>query len=190
MRQETKQAEITAIKEKQAKELLTLNVKFELKEKLYNLAGIEPSIISPENNPFAVFYPATKDQYLAILQGLEPTKENFAVTFASNKEIKTFSPYSIHYGGKHDTPNYMEVCVKFKHSICPIWVKMPKEVMDIKFAVSSYDGDHIGFGRYQRLYTLAANEGRTTIQEYYGKNKTMYAATKEEAKQLKQFIFS
>jgi len=185
----TKQAEITAIKEKQVKELETLNIKFDLKEKLFNLTGIEPSIISPDRSPFAVFYPENKGQYLAILNGLQPIKQNFKVTFASSKEIKTFSPYSIHYGGKHNTPNYMEVCVKFQHSICPIWVKMPKDVMDSKFNVSSFDGDHLGFGRYERLYTLVA-KGSTTVQEYYGKNKTMYAATKAEAKQLKQFIYS
>lgn len=184
----TKQAEIIAIKEKQAKELRSLNIKFDLKEKLFNLTGCEPSIISPDTNPFAVFYPQTKDEYLAILKGLQPTKQNFTVTFASSKEIKTFSPYSIHYGGKHNTPNYMEVCVKFQHSICPIWVKMPKDVMDSKFNVSGFDGEHIGFGRYERLYTLSAKQS-TTVQEYYGKNKTMYAATKAESKELKEIIF-
>jgi len=186
----TKQAEITAIKEKQAKEIESLNIKFDLKEKLFNLTGCEPSIISPENNPFAVFYPETKGEYLDILKGLQPTKQNFTVTFASSKEIKTFSPYSIHYGGKHSSPNYMEVSVRFKHSVCPIWVKMPKDVVNLKFSVSRFDGDHKGFGIYESLYTLSANEGRTTIQEYYGENKTMYAASKEEAKKLKLFIFS
>lgn len=67
---------------------------------------------------------------------------------------------------------------------------MPKELTQLKFTVNTKDGEHKGFGRYEVKYTLSANEGRTTVQNYYGDNKTMYAANEAEAEQLKSFIFS
>lgn len=180
----------TQTTEKQAAEVKALQTKHSLENTFVGLTGIKPSIISPENKPFAVFYPKNNEDYFTIINQLQPTNENFEVTFSGKDSIPTFSPYSIHYGGKHNTPNYMEVCVKYKHSICPVWVKMPENIMKAKFTVSRFDGEHKGFGRYESLYTLSANEGRTTVQEYYGKNKTMYAANEVEAAQLKDFIFS
>lgn len=178
-----------SLKEKQAAKLAALQVENNLETTFFELTGITPSIISPENKPFAVFYPKTKDDYIAILNKLTPTDENFTVTFAGKDSIPTFSPYSIHYGGNHSTPNYMEVSVKFKHSICPIWVKMPTDIVNEKFTVSTIQGEHKGYGNYETLYTYIAKQ-RTTIQGYYGNNKTMYAANEEEAKELKEIIFS
>lgn len=177
------------ISDRKNKAVEAVNKEFKMKELFYNLTGVEPSIISPEADFGAVFYPETKEQYLAILEALNPTSKNFTLTFAGAKEIPTFSPYCITYGGKHDTPNYMEVCVKFPYSVCPIWIKLPKEVKADKFSVSTLQGEHKGFGRYETIYTTKANGG-TSVQIYYGENKTMYAANEAEATELKQFIFS
>lgn len=174
------------LQEKQAAKLAALQLETQLETNFTELTGITPSIISPERNPFAVFRPENREQYLAILQALQPT-ENFTLTFAGKESIPTFSPYSIHYGGKHSTPNYMEVCVKYNHSICPIWVKMPADCLKEKFSVSTMDGEHKGFGTYETIYTLKANGG-TTVQKYSGENKTMYAANIAEAELLKNFI--
>jgi hypothetical protein len=160
----------------------------ELETKFTDLTGVTPSIISPENKPFASFRPKDKSEYLAILNALQPTN-NFTLTFAGKESIPTFSPYSIHYGGKHSTSNYMEATVKFNHSICPIWIKMPDDVRNDKFTVRSLTGEHKGFGHYEIFYTLSANGG-TKVQVYYGESKTMYAATEEQANELKQFIFN
>lgn len=178
------------ISEKFAKKQLALDREIELSTKFFELTGIEPNICSPENNPFAVFYPKTKADYLHILNTILPTNKDAQVTFAGKDAIQTFCPYLVTYGGEHNTPNYMEAVVKYPSDICPVWVKMPDEVRNEKFTVSSFDGEHKGFGRYERKYTLTANEGRTTVQEYYGRNKTMYAATPEENSKLYQFIIS
>ncbi len=176
------------LKEIQAKKQDALNVEISLENKFTQLTGgITPHVICPENKPFVVFYPKTREDYLTIFNNIEPT-DNAKVTFAGKAAIDTFSPYLVTYGGKHDTPNYMEVCVKFNSSICPVLVKMPDEVKEAKFSVSTMDGKHKGFGRYERLYTLQANEGKTTIQVYYGDNKTMYAANEDEANKLFDFI--
>jgi len=178
----------TILAEKQAKELATLNVKNNLENVFTDLIGITPSIVCPESNPFAVFYPKNNNDYLAILNSLPPINENFVLGFAGKNSIDTFSPYSIHYGGKHDTPNYMEVVVKFKHSVCPVWIKIPKDSIDGKFNVSTYDGKHIGFGRHERLYIYTPIDG-TKVQSYYGENKTMYASNESESAKIKEFIF-
>jgi hypothetical protein len=174
--------------EKQQKEITALNTKIELQNLFFALTGSEASIISPERNPFAVFYPKTKDEYLTILTTLQPTGENAQITFASGNPINTESYYVITYGGKHDSPNYMDAEVKFKHSICPIWVKIPDELRKEMFSVATLKGEHIAFGRYETKYTLHANE-KTTIQTYYGENKTMYAKDEAEAIKLKNIIF-
>ncbi len=175
--------------EKQAAKLAALQLENQLETTFTELTGLTPSIVSPGKEPFAVFYPKTIEDYFTILNSLQPTNEKFEVTFAGAKSIPTFSPYSIHYGGKHNTPNYMEVVVKFNHAICPIWIKMPKDAINGKFSVSTMDGGHKGFGRYETLYTYKA-DGGTTVQKYYGENKTMYAANESEAAELKAFIFS
>lgn len=175
--------------EKFAKKQTALNTEIELSTKLFELTGIEPNICSPENKPFAVFYPKTRKDYLHILNTILPTDKDAQVTFAGKDAIQTFCPYLIKYGGEHNTPNYMEVVVKYESDICPIWVKMPDEVMKAKFTISTFDAAHKGFGRYEKKYTLTANEG-TTVQQYYGRHKTMYAATPDENSKLYQFIIS
>jgi len=55
--------------------------------------------------------------------------------------------------------------------------------------VSTLQGEHKGFGNYERLYTLIAKV-KTTVQNYSGNNKTMYAANEAEATELKEIIFS
>jgi len=189
MNTQTQTTEKNQLLDKQSAEIKALQIKHNLQNQFVALTGLSPSIISPENKPFAVFYPENSKDYLTILEALHPTGENFTVTFASGKDIPTFSPYSIHYGGEHNTPNYMEVVVKYKHSICPVWVKMPDGIRKAKFSVSTLQGKHRGFGNYESIYTLSANEGGTTVQKYYGNNKTMYAANEAEAEQLKNFIF-
>lgn len=178
----------TELKKKQAAEVAALNLEHELQAKFLQLTGVCPSIISPGRNPFASFRPTDRGEFMTILEALQPG-ENFTLTFAGAKDIPTFSPYSIHYGGKHSTPNYMDVTVKFSNEICPIWIKLPADVIKDKFTVSRLQGEHKGFGNYETLYTYAANGG-TAIQRYYGENKTMYAATESEAADLKAFIFS
>lgn len=173
--------------EKQAARMAAMEVENKLEILLTKLCGITPSIVSPNINPFAVFRPKTKEDYIRIITSLKPIGKNFELTFAGKDSIKTFSPYSIHYGGKNSTPNYMEVVVKFNHEACPIWVKMPNKVMNAKFSVSTMQGDHKGFGNYETVYTLKSNAG-TTVQKYYGENKTMYAATEKEAETLNDFI--
>lgn len=180
--------QVTELKTKQAAKIAALELENQLETTFTELTGITPSIVSPERNPFASFRPENKEQYLAILQALQPG-ENFTLTFAGAKDIPTFSPYSIHYGGKHSTSNYMDVTVKFDNEICPIWVKLPKDVIKDKFSVSTMQGEHKGFGNYETLYTYAATGG-TSVQRYYGENKTMYAANEAEAAELKAFIFS
>lgn len=177
------------LNEKQAAKLAALQLGNQLETTFTELTGITPSIVSPGKEPFAVFYPKTKEDYLNIITVLQPTAENFKVTFAGKESIPTFSPYSIHYGGKHSTPNYMEVVVKFNHAVCPVWVKLPADAIKGKFSVSTMDGEHKGFGRYETLYTYKA-DGGTTVQRYYGENKTMYAANEAEAIELKAFINS
>jgi hypothetical protein len=179
----------TNLKDRQAAENAALNLAHELEAKFLSLTGVCPSIISPDRNPFASFRPKNRAEYLAILEVLQPA-ENFTLTFAGKADIPTFSPYSIHYGGKHSSPNYMDATVKFSNEICPIWIKLPDEVKADKFSVHRMQGEHKGFGNYEALYTLSANEGRTTVQRYYGENKTMYAANEAEADKLKAFIFS
>lgn len=178
---------LQTLQAKHEKEIVSLNTKMELQYKFLSLTGLTPSIISPDRNPFAVFYPDTRDQYLTIINNIEPTTKA-KVEFSGKDAIQTFSPYLVTYGGEHNTPNYMEACVKFNSSICPIWIKMPGEVLKDKFNVSTFDGKHIGFGNYERKYTLQAKEGRTTVQEYYGKNRTMYAANEQEGDKLFDFI--
>lgn len=179
----------TTLSEKQAAKIAALELENKLENTFTDLTGITPSIVSPGKDVFAVFYPKSKEEYFTILTQLQPTDKNFEVTFAGSKSISTFSPYSIHYGGKHSTPTYMEVCIKFEHPICPVWVKLPADIIKDKFSVSTMAGEHKGFGRYETLYTHKANGG-TTVQNYYGNNKTMYAANEAEAIELKNFIFS
>lgn len=182
--------QITILAEKQAQKLAALELENKLESAFAELTGIVPSIISAySGRPFATFKPKNVDEYLTILNKLEPTGENFLLQFAGKASVQTFSPYSIHYGGLHDSSTYMDATVKFKHSICPVWVDMPKEMIERKFSVSRKDGAYIGFGRYETKYTLSANEGKTTVQTYYGESKTMYAAIEGEASQLKDFIF-
>ncbi len=180
---------MTTLLNKQDARLKATILENELETKFTDLTGVTPSIISPERNPFAVFYPKNKAEYLRILEVLQPTNENFTVTFAGKDSIPTFSPYSIHYGGLHNTPNYMEVKVKFSHELCPIWIKMPEDVIKDKFSIATKQGEHKGFGHYETKYTLAANE-HTTIQTYYGDHRTMYAANEFEAIHMKAIIFS
>ncbi len=181
--------QIDNLLEKQAKEREALETKIRLENLFTDLCNFTPSIISPDSKYFAVFYPKTKDEYLGILNALQPTNENAKVTFAGKDFIQTFSPYLVNYGGLHESANYMEVIVKYKHSICPIWIKMPDEMIKEKFSVSRIAGKHTGFGHYEYKYTLKANES-VTVQTYYGENKTMYAKYENEADQLKEIIFS
>lgn len=159
----------------------TTEIEINLETELNKLTGSTPSIISPEIEPFAVFYPKTKEEYLNILNKLQPTEEMAQVTFAGRDLINTFSPYLVIYGGRYDDPNYMEAVIKFKHSICPIWVSIRGDLLKDKFSVDTLRGEY--------KYTLSANNG-TTVQVYYGENKTMYAANEAEAERLKNFIFS
>lgn len=180
---------MTTLTDKQAARLQKVEMENRLETLFTDLAGVVPSIISPDREPFAVFRPETTEEYSTLLTKLQPTGQNFELGFAGKNPIPTFSPYSIHYGGNHETPNYMDVTVKFIHSICPVWIKIPKDVQKVKFSVTRKDGKHRGFGRYENVYSLKANGG-TTVQNYYGDNKTMYAANEREAKELKDFIFN
>ena len=72
------------------------------------LTGLIHNICSPEKNPFAVFYPKTRIEYLAVLDNVLPTDENAEVTFAGKDAIQTFSPYLVTYGGEHSSPNYIQ----------------------------------------------------------------------------------
>lgn len=180
----------TTLQQKQAAKIAALETELSLQTKFNELTnGIAPSIVSPDINPFAVFYPKSKEEFLQILNSLQPNGELFNLTFAGRDPIPTASPYSIHYGGKHSSPNYMDVTVKFKHSICPVWVKMPEDVKKVKFSVARLRGDHKGFGNYETMYTLHANE-KTSLQTYYGENKVMYAANESEVAEFLNIIFS
>lgn len=180
---------INELTQEQEQKVKALNIEIEMQKKFFDLTGLKASIISPLNKPFATFSPKTKEEYLTILNALQPTDKNATVDFSGKDSIQTFSPYLITYGGRHNTPNYMEVTVKFNTPICKVWVRMPDEVKNEKFDVASLKGEHKGFGNYETLYTLSANV-RTTIQGYYGDYKTMYAANEEEASKLKEIIFN
>lgn len=176
--------------EKQAAKLAALELENSLETAFAELTGFTPSIVSASSGePFATFHPKNAEDFFSILNQLQPTGEKFTLTFAGKADVQTFSPYSIHYGGKHSNPNYMDIDVKFKHSLCPVWVDMPQDVKEKKFSISTIQGQHKGFGRYETLYTWAS-KGGTTVQTYYGGHKTMYAANEAEATELKQFIFS
>lgn len=178
------------LSEKQAAKLAALQLENKLENDFTELTGFTPRIVSADSGkPFAVFSPELKADYLAILEALQPSGENFILTFAGSPNKPTFSPYSIHYGGKHSNPAYMDATVKFNHSICPVWIDMPPIVKQDKFNISSIQGDHKGFGNYETFYTYKAIGG-TSVQNYYGENKTMYAKNEGEVAELKAFIFS
>lgn len=178
------------LKDKQAKDLANFQKEQDLEQQFAGITGTIPSIIIGRGSvkSFAVFRPKTAEVYRHILTALKPEPVNFTLTFSGKAPIPTFSPYSVHYGGLHNSPNYMSVTVKFKHRVCPVWVEMPDEMKSVKFAVSVQDGKHLGFGNYEKQYTYKALTN-ISVMHYYGENKVLYAATIEEATALQEFIF-
>jgi len=170
--------------EKQAARQHETNEENRIESLFFDLCGQIDSVISPSKNPFISFRPKDETEYKELISKLIPAGENFHLTFSGKNPIQTESPYSVHYGGQHDSPNYMEATVKFKHEVCPVWIKMPKD----RFSVTVKDGKHLGFGRYAKTYSLRANCAGVSVQHYFGDNKVLYAANAQESDLLQEFI--
>ena len=175
---------MNTLQEKQAARQHENDEKNRIENLFFGLCGQVGSVISPASKPFISFRPKDESEYKELISKLIPTDENFELTFAGSNPIQTKSPYSVHYGGQHDRPDYMDATVKFKHENCPVWIKMPKE----KFTVTSEDGKHLGFGNYAKIYSLRANCEGVSVQNYYGDNKVLFAANETEADLLKAFV--
>ena len=183
--------DIKTLAEAQAERLKGVETENRLETLFSGLTGVVPSIISPGNDPFASFYPQTKGEYLSIVNAIKPT-DNFVLSFAGKASIPTFSPYSLKWQSESETYIPTDVTLVYQSEICPIWVKLPDEVKDeIGFETGSRQGDrHIGFGEYNRIYTLFLSENNrtTTKQRYWGGSVTMYAATPDEAITLSSIV--